>query len=218
MADDPHAPAIEHLSASNERLAALIARVGPCQVLPRAATAASPLVHFEGLVRAIVSQQLSSKAASTIFGRVRVLGVDDAGALHPERLLAVPEEKLRAAGLSGQKARYVRDLSDHVVRGALPLDRLHTLDDEAVIEALCAVKGVGRWTAEMVLIFQLGRTDVLPVADLGIRKGFQKLFQLRKLPEGPRMEKLAKPFRPYRSIACWYLWRLTEEKAEAPTP
>jgi 3-methyladenine DNA glycosylase/8-oxoguanine DNA glycosylase len=212
MPPDPHAAAIEHLSASDERLAALIARVGPCQVLPRDPAGLPALVHFEGLVRAIVSQQLSGKAANTIFARVKALGVDDAGALRPDRLLAVPDEGLRGAGLSGQKARYVRDLADHVVRGALPLDRLHTLDDDAVIEALCQVKGVGRWTAEMVLIFQLGRTDVLPVADLGIRKGFQRLFGLRQLPEGPRMVKLARPFRPYRSIACWYLWRLTEEK------
>jgi DNA-3-methyladenine glycosylase II len=207
-----HAAALAHLRAADERMGALIARVGACRLAVHDPARVGAQQHFEGLVSAIVSQQLSSKAADTILGRVRALGLDEGGALRPERLLALPETTLRGAGLSGAKTRYVRDLCDHVRRGALPLDRLHDLDDEAVIEALCAVKGVGRWTAEMVLMFRLGRPDVLPVDDLGIQKGVQKLFRLRSLPEAARMVKLTRPFRPFRSVACWYLWRLNEER------
>jgi 3-methyladenine DNA glycosylase/8-oxoguanine DNA glycosylase len=213
MAPPPlaHAAAISHLRAADDRMAALIDRTGPCRLGLHDPERVRAQQHFEGLVSAIVSQQLSSKAADTILGRVRALGLEESGALSAPKLLALPEERLRGAGLSGAKARYVRDLCDRVVRGALPLDRLHDLDDEAVIETLCAIKGVGRWTAEMVLIFRLGRQDVLPVDDLGIQKGFQRLFGLRKLPPAARMMKLAKPFRPFRSVACWYLWRLNEE-------
>ena len=207
----PHAAALAHLRSADERMAALIGRAGPCRLAVHDPEQVRGQQHFEGLVSAIVSQQLSTKAAQTILGRVRALGLDDAGALSAAKLLSLPDDALRGAGLSGAKTRYVRDLCDRVTRGALPLERLHDLDDEAVIETLCAVKGVGRWTAEMVLIFRLGRQDVLPVADLGIQKGVQKLFGLRKLPLAERMVKLAKPFQPYRSVACWYLWRLNEE-------
>lgn len=207
---DPHAAAVRHLTAADPRMAALIARVGPCRMrVPEPAHAAD---HFVGLVTAIVSQQLSSKAADTIFSRVRALAPGDA--FTPRGLLAVPVERLREAGLSGQKAAYVRALCEHVERGDLALDTLHAQDDEAVIEVLTAVKGVGRWTAEMFLMFRLARPDVLPVGDLGVQKGFQRLFGLRQLPKAERIVKLAKPFRPHRTIACWYLWRLTEEKAE----
>ncbi len=208
----PHAKALAHLRASDARMAALVDRTGPCLLALHDPEQVRAQQHFEGLVSAIVSQQLSSKAAETILGRVRALGVDEGGALRPARLLALPDDELRRAGLSGAKTRYVRDLCERVTASALPLDRLHELDDEAVIEVLTAVKGVGRWTAEMVLIFRLGREDVLPVDDLGIQKGFQKLFGLRKLPAAERMVKLSKPFRPYRSVACWYLWRLNEER------
>jgi DNA-3-methyladenine glycosylase II len=206
-----HDDAIRHLSAADERLAALIARVGPCLMGARA----SESDHFEGLVSAIASQQLSTKAAATIFARVKALGLDETGKLHPATLLSRDEATLRAAGLSGQKTRYIRDICEKVRSGALALDTLHARDDEAVIEALCSVKGVGRWTAEMFLMFRLGRPDILPVGDLGIQKGMMRLFGLRKLPTPERMVKLAKPFQPYRSAACWYLWRLTEEKEKA---
>ena len=209
----PHTAALAHLRAADARMAALIDRAGACRLALHDPEQVRAQQHFEGLVSAIVNQQLSSKAADTILGRVRALGLDESGVLRPSILLSLPDDKLRGAGLSGQKTRYVRDLCDHVVRSALPLDRLHELDDEAVIEALTAVKGVGRWTAEMVLIFRLGRQDVLPVDDLGVQKGFQKLFGLRKLPAAERMVKLARPFRPYRSVACWYLWRLNEERS-----
>jgi DNA-3-methyladenine glycosylase II len=211
-ANDPHATAVAHLSAADERVAALISRVGPCRLAMPGAGSGQAQKYFEGLVVAIVSQQLSSKAADTIYGRVKAIGIDGGGALCAKTLLSLPEEKLRGAGLSGAKTRYVRDVCDRVVRGALPLERLHELEDEAVIETLCEIKGVGRWTAEMILIFRLGRMDILPVDDLGIQKGFQRLFGLRKPPSGERMVKLSRPFRPYRSVLCWYLWRFGEEK------
>jgi DNA-3-methyladenine glycosylase II len=202
--DYSHELALAHLSAADARLAALIARVGPCR-LPERVSDHDP---FESLVTAIASQQLSSKAAATIFGRVRALGVDGEGRLSPAVLLARPEADLRGAGLSGAKARYVRDLAERVHGGTLALGALREQSDEEVIATLTSVKGVGRWTAEMFLMFSLGRHDVLPVDDLGIQKGFVKLFALRKEPDKDRMAKLAKPFRPYRSIFCWYLWRL----------
>jgi 3-methyladenine DNA glycosylase/8-oxoguanine DNA glycosylase len=211
--DHPHAAAMRHLGAADARMAELIARAGPCRLGLHRAGAFQQHELLTALVEAIVGQQLSPKAADTIFGRVRAL-VD--GALAPEHLLALPEEKLRGAGLSGAKTRSVRDLCDHVLRGELVLEALPGMEDEAAITALSRVRGIGRWTAEMVLMFQLGRPDVLPVGDLGVQKGFMKLFGLRKLPPPERMVKLAKPFRPYRSVACWYLWRINEEKAAAP--
>ena len=203
-----HDEAIRHLSAADERLRALIARTGPCLITART----SETGHFEGLVRAITSQQLSTKAAATIFGRVKALGLDDTGTFNAATLLGRDETLLRGAGLSGQKTRYIRDVCEKVGSGALALDTLHEIDDEAAIAALCGVKGVGRWTAEMFLMFRLGRPDVLPVGDLGIQKGFMRLFGLKKMPTPETMVKLAKPFRPHRSAMCWYLWRLTEEK------
>lgn len=219
---DPHAAAVRHLEAADARMAALIARVGPCR-LGVAAPQAGPAIytedHYAGLVDAIVSQQLSPKAASTIFGRVRALGLDEQGRLVPARLLEAPETKLREAGLSGAKASFIRDLSARVHRGELVLDALEALRDDEVVAELCQVKGIGRWTAEMFLMFRLGRPDVLPVGDLGVQKGFVKLFGLKKMPPPPeRMEKLARPFRPYRSVACWYMWRLNEEKPLASKP
>lgn len=216
---DPHEKALQHLSAANSRLAALIASVGPCPLRAGGAGGAGPAGadkyaddHFAGLVQAIASQQLSSKAAETIYGRVKQVGLDDEGRLSPARFLAAPDTRLREAGLSGSKVSFIKDLSDKVHRGDLHLMSLESLGDEEVIQTLCKVKGIGRWTAEMFLIFRLGRPDVLPVDDLGIQKGFFKLFNLRKMPTPERMTTLARPFRPYRSIASWYLWRLPEHE------
>ncbi len=159
-------------------------------------------------MNAIVSQQLSGKAADTIFGRLEALG---GGTLPgPAELLAIPDEVLRAAGLSGAKTRGVKDLAARVLAGTLDLDTLHTRDDEAVIETLTQVKGIGRWTAEMFLMFRLGRLDVLSTADLGVRKGMMMLFGLRELPDPKTMERLAESWRPFRSVGCWYLWRAAE--------
>jgi DNA-3-methyladenine glycosylase II len=164
---------------------------------------------FTALVHAIVSQQLSTKAAATIAGRVdALLG----GTPTPERVAAASDPELRAAGLSGQKIGYMRDLCARIANGSLPLDRLHALDDPAVIEALTQVKGIGRWTAEMFLMFRLHRPDVLPVGDLGIVKAVQRAYGLRKAPDPKRLTRIGEPWRPYRSIACWYLWASLENK------
>jgi len=202
---DPHSKAQRHLSAACPRLAELIASVGPCRLRPPATSALAPQEAFESIAASIVSQQLSTKAADTIYKRVLALG--DGTLLPPDELMKIPDEPLRAAGLSGQKVRYLRDLCEKVSTGALVLGDLHTLSDEDVIERLCAVKGVGRWTAEMFLMFRLGRPDVLPVADFGIQQGMKKLYGWRKDPTPDRMHKAARAWKPYRSIACWYVWR-----------
>jgi DNA-3-methyladenine glycosylase II len=205
---DRHDEAVRTLRSADPRLSAVIDEVGPCRLGAQTSGPFHIPGYFEALVESIVSQQLSVKAADTIYGRLIALG---GGRLPgPQELLVFPEEPLRKAGLSGPKIKYLRDLCAHVAEGRLVLDELSALPDEDVITRLCAVKGVGRWTAEMFLIFRLLRPDVLPVADLGIRKGMMKLFGLRKEPLPERMVKLAKPWRPYRSVACWYLWRLHE--------
>jgi DNA-3-methyladenine glycosylase II len=218
-APDPHQGAVRHLAAADPRMGSLIARAGPCRLgvarpEPAPVDGQAPYVedHYGGLVDAIVNQQLSPRAASTIFGRVRALAINGEGRLDPGRLLQLPDERLREAGLSGAKVRFIRDLSACVLEGRLALEALEARTDDEVIAALCQVKGIGRWTADMFLIFRLGRLDVLPVGDLGVQKGLVRLFGLRKLPAPERMEKLTRAFRPYRSVACWYLWRLNEEK------
>jgi DNA-3-methyladenine glycosylase II len=159
---------------------------------------------FQALVHAIVSQQLSSKAAATIVGRFDALFGGRRPT--PEAVAEVSDERLRAVGMSGQKVRYVRDLCGHLVNGSLDLGTLDGMADEAVVEALTRVKGIGRWTAEMFLIFRLHRPDVLPVGDLGIVKAVQRVYGMRKAPTPERLTRLGEPWRPYRSVACWYLW------------
>jgi DNA-3-methyladenine glycosylase II len=156
------------------------------------------------LVRSIVGQQLSTKAAATIYGRV--LELFKGHTPTPKQLLKVAPDKLRAAGLSRAKVAYLRDLAQHVEDGALELERLPELPDEEVAAQLTAIKGLGQWTADMFLIFYLGRPDILPVGDQGIRRAIQVEYGLRKLPDAKRMEKIAKPWRPYRSLASLYLW------------
>lgn len=190
------------LAARDPKLGALIARVGRCRL-------ADSRHHdpFAGLVRVILSQQLSSKVAETLFGRViAIAGGQDA--VTAARLLAVEPDELRAAGVSRPKIGYIRDLAARVSDGRLDLAALDGLSDDAVIEALTEVRGLGRWSAEMFLIFRLNRPDILPVGDLGIVKGMQRLFGMRRLPKPRTMVRLAEPWRPYRSIASWYLWRL----------
>jgi DNA-3-methyladenine glycosylase II len=158
---------------------------------------------FQALVHAIISQQLSSKAAATIEGRFDALF---AGRPTPAAVMDVPDERLRAVGLSGQKVRYVRDLCARLHGGSLRLDVLHELPDEDVIVALTQVKGIGRWTAEMFLMVRLHRPDVLPVGDLGIVKAVQRAYGLRRVPTADRLMRIGEPWRPFRSVACWYLW------------
>jgi len=171
---------------------------GPCGLSAR--QHADP---FKALTRAIVGQQLSAKAAATIFSRFEAL-FDTFPT--PAQVLAVSDDRLRGVGLSTQKLGYLRDLCMRIVEGELPLDVLDRMDDEAVIERLTQVKGIGRWTAEMFLIFRLQRPDVLPVGDLGIVRAVQRAYKLRKAPSPDRLTRIGEAWRPYRSVACWYLW------------
>jgi len=163
---------------------------------------------FRSLAQAVFFQQLAGPAARAIMLRVLArLGTDEARFFTPERFLAAPDEELRSAGLSRQKVSYLRDLSRRFVTGELKEDELAQLDDEGVVRAVSAVKGIGRWTAEMFLIFSLGRPDVLPVDDLGVRRGFQRVYSFDHLPNADEMRQVAEPWRPYRSPGTWYMWR-----------
>ena len=162
---------------------------------------------FAALVRTITAQQISTRAAATIHGRLVALMPDG---VKPAALLALTDAQLREAGLSRQKISYVRDLAAKVHSEEFPIASLHELEDEAVIEAIVKVKGLGRWSAEMFLMFRLRRPDVLPVDDLGIVTAIQRLYGLRKKPKPERIRKIAEAWRPYRTIACWYLWRSLE--------
>lgn len=166
--------------------------------------------YFVALSQAIVSQQLAVKAAATIFARFRRLFPRSRPT--PEALLKLSLEALRGAGLSGQKSSYLRDLAHHFSTGEIPARRITRMTDEEVIAALTRVKGVGVWTAEMFLIFVLNRPDVWPVDDLGVRKAAQRLFGLPALPDAKTLNRLAEPWRPYRTVAAWYLWRSLENK------
>jgi DNA-3-methyladenine glycosylase II len=182
-------------------LGAAIKTIGACGMADRQRTD-----HLSALVGSIVSQQLSTKAAATIFGRVLALFPDgqipDAAAI-----AAHSDQVLRSVGLSGQKVGYLRDLSARIVDGRLQLDELESLPDEEVIARLVSVKGFGRWTAEMFLMFRLHRPDVLPGGDLGIVVAIQRLYGLRKRPDAKRVLKIGEAWRPYRSVASWYLWQ-----------
>jgi len=163
---------------------------------------------FSALVRAITAQQISTKAAATIHGRL--VALMPGGIATPAALLTISDDQLRAAGLSRQKSAYLRDLAAKVTSGELPVDSLHELSDEDVVQAIVKVKGLGRWSAEMFLMFRLRRPDVLPVGDLGIVTAMQRLYRMRKKPTAARMTKIGEAWRPYRTVACWYLWRSLE--------
>jgi DNA-3-methyladenine glycosylase II len=165
---------------------------------------------YGALLRSIVGQQLSTKAARTIYGRM--LELFDGHAPSPLQLLAANPDDIRAAGLSRPKINYLRDLAQHVEDGELELERLDELADEEVIEQLTAVEGIGEWSAHMFLMFHLGRPDVLPVGDQGIRRAVQVQYGLRKLPDPKRLVKIALPWRPYRTLACLYLWSSLDNK------
>jgi DNA-3-methyladenine glycosylase II len=182
-------------------LGAVIRRLGPCGMAARQRDD-----HLSALVGAIVSQQLSTKAAATIFARFLALFADGQ---KPDvhAIAALDDGALRSVGLSGQKIGYLRDLCARIEDGRLVLDELDTLPDEVVIERLTAVKGFGRWTAEMFLMFRLHRPDVLPVGDLGIVNAVRRVYGLRKQPNAKRITGIGEAWRPYRSVACWYLWQ-----------
>jgi len=186
-------------------LATVIKRIGPCGMADR-----QRKDHLSALVGSIVSQQLSTKAAATIFGRFVAL-FPDGHIPHAAAIAAQSDAGLRSVGLSGQKVGYLRDLSARILDGRLDLDELETLPDEDVIERLTAVRGFGRWTAEMFLMFRLHRPDVLPAGDLGIVNAIQRLYRLRKRPDAKRILKMGDAWRPYRSVASWYLWQTLRE-------
>ena len=164
--------------------------------------------YFEALVRAIVYQQLSGKAAATIYERFKDLFTNNKFP-SPSIVMEKSHEELRSVGLSNQKASYIHNIANAFYTGTVPKN-INAIDDNEVIECLTTIKGVGPWTAEMFLMFTLNRPDVFPVTDLGIQKGFQLFFQLDKLPRPDQMIKNAEPWRPYRTLASWYLWRLVE--------
>jgi len=189
-----------HLKKADPVLASIIDRVGPCRIPYR-----DP--GFTTVARAIVFQQLNGKAAGTIFDRFLAL---IAGEPTPETVLKIPPRKLRAAGLSAQKATYLKDLAGKTASGALRFDRLPALSDQEVIAELTQVKGIGVWTAHMFLIFALRRPNVLATGDYGVRAAVRKAYGLEKLPSGGELEQMARPWRPWASVACWYLWRSLE--------
>jgi DNA-3-methyladenine glycosylase II len=191
------------LAGREPRFAPLVESLGPAELRrgrPRR-------THFAELVRAICYQQLAGAAARTIHGRVEAT-LD--GAPTPEAVLALPIETLRGAGLSANKAASVRDLAQKVLDGDVELDRVARLADDEIVCELTLVRGIGRWTAEMFLMFQLGRLDVWPVDDLGVRKGYGILFDLVPAPTAKALEPLGEPLRPYRSLAAWYCWRAAD--------
>ena len=197
-------PAVAHLKRVDPRMAAVVRAVGPCRFAPRVEG-----THFEALARAIVYQQLSGKAAGTIHGRFHALY--GGRAPEPAELLATPDESLRAAGLSRQKIGYLRDLAARVAANDVPLDAVHAMTDDEIVAALTRVKGIGRWTAQVFLMFRLGRPDVVPELDLGVQKGIQRAYALPKLPSPRDVQRIAQPWAPWRTVASWYLWRLLDE-------
>lgn len=194
--------AVAHLRAADARLAAVIDRVGPCGLRPRGQV-------YEELFRSVLYQQLAGKAAAAIFRRV----CEPYGGRipAPRDFVRAADEQLRGAGLSRQKMTYLRALAGAFAEGRLDGRRLARLEDEELIAAVTEVHGIGDWTAHMLLIFCLGRPDVLPVGDYGVRKAMQRLYRMRELPRPARMEKVASPWRPYRSVAAWYLWRSLDD-------
>jgi DNA-3-methyladenine glycosylase II len=195
--------ALTHLKRADPVLAAIISRVGPFKLQYREPT-------FQTLVRSIVYQQLSGKAALTIFNRLTAAAKADP--LTPESILRLRPARMRSLGLSAQKLGYIRELARMTKRGEVDFERCSALEDAEVVEHLTRVKGVGVWTVQMFLIFALRRPDVLPVGDLGVRAAMKKAYNLPELPKPAEMERLAQTWRPYCSIASWYLWRSLENQ------
>jgi DNA-3-methyladenine glycosylase II len=195
-----------HLARCDPALRPFIKRHGPCRLRPHTR-------YFETLVDAIISQQLSTKAAETILNRFKSLYAPLRFPV-PERILATPNETLRAVGMSNGKVSFIKDLAAKTEDGSLRLNRFSRMSDDEIVAMLTAVKGIGVWTAHMFLIFSLGRLDVLPVGDLGIRRGIERLYGFDHLPTAEEIEQVAEAncWRPYCSVASWYLWRSLEEK------
>jgi DNA-3-methyladenine glycosylase II len=198
----------KHLAATHPRMAALVARSRRYSITP-----GSSLRPFDALAESIAYQQLSGKAAATIWGRVRAL-YPKRKFLDPKLVLDTPDDKLRGAGLSRSKVAALKDLAAKTLDGTVPSARaMAKMTDEEIIERLIQVRGIGRWTVEMLLLFDLGRPDVWPVHDYGVRKGFAKTFGRRKLPTPKQLSRLGEKWRPYRSAAAWYFWRALDQPA-----
>ncbi len=214
-----HTAALEHLSRADRRLARIILRYGECRLQQETTQSI-----FEALMESIIYQQLNGKVAATITSRVKALFPENskrirtrrglvAGFPSPEQILAASEERLRSAGLSRAKMLAIRDLAAKTLDGTVPtVKQANRMSDEELIERLDTVRGIGRWTVEMLLLFRLGRPDVLAVDDYGVRKGFAKLHKLAELPKPKELLAYGERWRPYRSVACWYLWRAAEMK------
>ena len=197
----------KHLAAAHPKFEALIAKHGRCVLVDEED---EQVTIYQALMRAILFQQLSGKAASTIQGRLYALFPGHA--FPPADLLTTMSvEEFRAVGVSRQKAGYLQDLASkaHIIPSP---SELHELTDDEIVERLITIKGVGRWTVEMLLMFRFGRMDVLPVDDMGVQEGFKRVFELEKRPKKKEMEALAECWRPYRSVGSWYMWRLCDDK------
>ena len=215
-----HTAAIAHLSSVDRKLGKIIAKAGPCGLQPE-----ETQNLFESLMEAIIYQQLNGKVAATITNRVKALFPENTRRIRtrhgeaaafpsPEQILAATPELLRSAGLSQAKMLAIRDLAAKALDGTVPTVRAaHRMSDEDLVEHLTQVRGIGRWTVEMLLIFRLGRPDVLAVDDFGVRKGFAKMNQMDELPKPKELQAYGEKWRPYRSVACWYLWRAAEDKS-----
>lgn len=198
--------ATEQIAKSDKKMEKLITTVGPfrLELMEMHDT-------FETLMESIVYQQLTGKAAATILGRVKGLYKNKFPS--PAQLIKTTDEQLRAVGLSGAKTAALKDLAERTKAGLIPdIEDLHSMDDEEIIETLSAVRGIGEWTVQMLLIFKLGRPDVMPSNDYGVRKGFAKVYKLADLPAPKKLLELSEKWRPYRSVASWYLWRSLELK------
>jgi 3-methyladenine DNA glycosylase/8-oxoguanine DNA glycosylase len=214
-----HTAACEHLSRVDRQLARIIARSGACRLQQETTQSI-----FEALLESIIYQQLNGRAAATITGRVKALFPENTRRLRtrrglvegfptPEQILAAPEELLRSAGLSRNKMLAIRDLAAKTLDGTVPtVKQANRMSDDELVERLITVRGIGRWTVEMLLIFRLGRPDVFPVDDYGVRNGFAKMHKLAELPKPKELMPYGEKWRPYRSVASWYLWRAAEMK------
>lgn len=219
-----HTAALAHLSRVDRKLARIIAKAGECRLQMETTQSI-----FEALLESIVYQQLNGKVAATILGRVKALFPDNSGRLRtrrglvarfptPQQIRDASPELLRSAGLSQAKMLAIKDLADKTLAGIVPSARqAHKMSDEELIDHLVQVRGIGRWTVEMLLIFRLGRPDVLSADDYGVRKGFAKVQKLSELPKPKELIAYGERWRPYRSVACWYLWRAAEMK-DLPFP
>ena len=196
-----YAAARRHLAKADPKLAAIIKRVGPCRL-----HAVAPRDAFEALCMSIASQQLSVKAAATIFGRFCDLFPPDRKPT-PERVMTLADDEIRAAGFSRPKVAFIKDLAARVLDGRLDLNGLRKHPDDEVMNQLVAVKGIGRWTAEIFLMFRLGRPDIFPADDLGLMNAVHRAYGLRKRPDAKRLRKMCEAWSPYRSVAAWYLWQ-----------